>query len=61
MGNPHSRINNEAIMKIEISNFQDIVMNEDSKATQHMVLGRKVSWGQPIGSYLQIDMFLPVL
>lgn len=24
-------------MKIEISNFQDIVMEEDSKATQHTV------------------------
>lgn len=49
-------------MKTEISNFQDIVMKEDSKATTaYGNAGRKVSWVQSIGSYLQIDMFLPVL
>lgn len=62
VGNPHGGINNEALTKTEISNFQDIVMKEDSKATTaYGNAGRKVSWVQSIGSYLQIDMFLPVL
>lgn len=36
-------------MKIEISNFQDIVMNEDSKATQHMVtLEERLAGSSPL-------------